>query len=363
MKIKTIYILTILNIIISISLILVIMNITNNTIENKFYEMEDKQIEEITKSTLDKIEKQNDYLESVTRDWAKWDESYNFVKGTEPDYIEENLYEEALETLKLDFIIFFDSNGKYIYDLSNRETLKLIEELEKRSMSEATGIFLAGQKEYSISIQEITRSDSSKTNGFLVMGFENDNERLLVFSEDLNEKIDYILNGNEEIIKQRERIIIRKEVKTIFKENKVLIEVIRERDLTDNLNEVIEKNNHLLLYALLTFILIILATNIYFSKKFITPTSEVSKQLMKITNEEIDITNKKDLERALELIGDKSKNLESSNKKLERQVKNRIKELESTNSQLESTNKLFMNRELKMIELKKEIERLKKERK
>ena len=57
----------------------------------------------------------------------------------------------------------------------------------------------------------------------------------------------------------------------------------------------------------------------------------------------------------------RTKELKELAESLEEQVKGRTKELQEKMKELERFNRLAVGRELKMIELKKEIERLKKE--
>lgn len=48
---------------------------------------------------------------AVTADWALWDETADFVDGRAPDYVATNLSAEALADLRIDGMLFLDSNG------------------------------------------------------------------------------------------------------------------------------------------------------------------------------------------------------------------------------------------------------------
>jgi signal transduction histidine kinase len=45
------------------------------------------------------------------RDWSNWDESYYFLEGNNPTYIETNLIENTFTSLRLDMMIYLDSKG------------------------------------------------------------------------------------------------------------------------------------------------------------------------------------------------------------------------------------------------------------
>jgi signal transduction histidine kinase len=45
------------------------------------------------------------------RDWSNWDESYDFLAGNNPTYIDTNLVENTFTSLRLDMMIYLDSSG------------------------------------------------------------------------------------------------------------------------------------------------------------------------------------------------------------------------------------------------------------
>ncbi|GGY06934.1 hypothetical protein GCM10007160_37960 [Litchfieldella qijiaojingensis] len=48
-----------------------------------------------------------DHMRRLVEDWAWWDDSYEFVQGQRPEYVDSNLYDESLETLDLQLMAFF----------------------------------------------------------------------------------------------------------------------------------------------------------------------------------------------------------------------------------------------------------------
>jgi sensor domain CHASE-containing protein len=62
-------------------------------------------------------------LDMIVKDWGPWDDTYAFVNGEKPDYVEVNLGKPALQNLHLNFIIITNNEGDILYgegfDLKN----------------------------------------------------------------------------------------------------------------------------------------------------------------------------------------------------------------------------------------------------
>lgn len=65
---------------------------------------------------LDRAEQSIDHelrhLGRTVEDWAWWDNTYHFVRGEQPEYIDSNLYGDTLETLNLQLMVFFTKDGQ-----------------------------------------------------------------------------------------------------------------------------------------------------------------------------------------------------------------------------------------------------------
>ncbi len=55
------------------------------------------------------IQREETALESIQLDWSQWDDAYQFIKDRNTNFIKVNIQEEALEALKLNFMMFADS--------------------------------------------------------------------------------------------------------------------------------------------------------------------------------------------------------------------------------------------------------------
>lgn len=91
---------------------------------------------EIQKAKLD-IERVNEAINSEVKnldaklaDWAVWDDSYQFIQDKNKEYIISNLDTSAsYESLRLNFMIFVDNNGKLVYEQGYNLDNSLISEV------------------------------------------------------------------------------------------------------------------------------------------------------------------------------------------------------------------------------------------
>ncbi len=56
------------------------------------------------------------YLPSVTRDWSSWDDTYGFVQGDYPEFMENALTEYPFQLFRINFITILDENGDVVYE-------------------------------------------------------------------------------------------------------------------------------------------------------------------------------------------------------------------------------------------------------
>jgi diguanylate cyclase (GGDEF)-like protein/PAS domain S-box-containing protein len=59
-------------------------------------------------------ERESDFLGTVN-DWAHWDDTYNYLTGKNPDYVDINLIKSTYDNLNLGFLILIDSSGHIAY--------------------------------------------------------------------------------------------------------------------------------------------------------------------------------------------------------------------------------------------------------
>ncbi|MEM2997179.1 MAG: CHASE4 domain-containing protein, partial [Candidatus Bathyarchaeia archaeon] len=68
-------------------------------------------------------------MDATNEDWASWDDTYNFIEDKNRDYIDSNLVDSTFINLRLNVILYYDSDGKLVfgkaYDYENRKEVSL----------------------------------------------------------------------------------------------------------------------------------------------------------------------------------------------------------------------------------------------
>ncbi len=75
-------------------------------------------------------------LESSAKDWAYWDDTYQFLQGNHAGYVQSNIVPGTFESLKLNVMAFIDPDGALVlgkaYDYENGEEIPLPEGLDEK---------------------------------------------------------------------------------------------------------------------------------------------------------------------------------------------------------------------------------------
>lgn len=124
-------------------------------------------------------------MEVVARDWAPWDDTFGFLGGESPRYVEANLNAETFENLGVDTMLFFDSKWclfyEKTYDFLSGEEISLqegaVEKIRTSFMRSsgigngAAGILLTEAGVFALAMEPILPSDfSGLPRGALIVG-------------------------------------------------------------------------------------------------------------------------------------------------------------------------------------------------
>lgn len=98
------------------------------------YEIENKTISNEIYKTIKIINYEISNLDSTAIDWAYWDDTYYYVINQNNDYISNNLMDDTFSTLKINFFVIIDNNGKILYkkayDLEEEKEIYFPQSLE-----------------------------------------------------------------------------------------------------------------------------------------------------------------------------------------------------------------------------------------
>jgi sensor domain CHASE-containing protein/signal transduction histidine kinase len=161
--------------------------ITRIVLMSGFSKVEQYDTERNVKRMLEAINEMADNLSVKAADWSKWDDTYHFVIDRNSEYIESNLTDESLAELKLNLMIFLDSNSNFIfsrnYDLEKNTATELSDSikqlfLENKKITEhqskesiISGLYLLENKPVLIVSRPIlTSSGDGPIHGTIIFG-------------------------------------------------------------------------------------------------------------------------------------------------------------------------------------------------
>lgn len=134
-----------------------------------------------------------DSLNSICQDWAKWDDSYEFINDKNKEFIESNLLDSTFQNYKLSFIIFVDKSGSIVYKKGFNFFINQEKQLAEEVLAHITpesmlvkhdtengirsGLLMTNSNTIIVSSIPITPSEGGEANGTLIMGRALDDTR------------------------------------------------------------------------------------------------------------------------------------------------------------------------------------------
>ena len=108
-------------------------------------------------------------VEENVVDYSNWDDTYNFVKGNNPDYIGTNFVDSTFETLKLNLVIIFDNSKNVVYfqeyDLNNsakiqssQQNEQLLTQIFSLTQNTSSGMILVDNQPMMMAVSPILTS-------------------------------------------------------------------------------------------------------------------------------------------------------------------------------------------------------------
>ena len=168
-----------------IVIFILVVYLVDTRIFKLFYTIENKYLSSQAETIIKAVNVQGKQYSGFAKDWGAWDETYNFMKNSNNDYINKNLVSSTLTTLDTYGIYFFDTDFRihYSYTLKQRENLsnRLIKDISDNAENLKNIDFT--KKNYIIinikghvypffaSIQAVTPTNADKSpNGYFVIG-------------------------------------------------------------------------------------------------------------------------------------------------------------------------------------------------
>lgn len=133
-------------------------------------------------------------INNTVNDWAKWDDTYNFVQNNNSAYQENNLVDPTFKNLQLNMMLFFDQSGILIYgkmyNLSSNKAIPLTHQVINTVKTypalfsnDDEGLILLDNTPMLVAFHSILTSEQGgPSHGTLIMGRYLDSEELALLS-------------------------------------------------------------------------------------------------------------------------------------------------------------------------------------
>lgn len=198
MKIKyKIYIIGAISVVLLAILTFLIFNFSYYGYINKDYE---DNLEEDFREIDYILANERDNLRKVLEDWAKWDDTYEFINNQNEEYINSNLGGDLLQTLDFKLMAFLNEDGQVVF-LKEDNTDENINNLKQNVLSQdqrlkrpsdyyGIGLLLINNKAFFIGKAPITKTnDDSKKNGYLMIVRQLDKDFISYLESIVNVKL------------------------------------------------------------------------------------------------------------------------------------------------------------------------------
>lgn len=116
------------------SLIGVLYAASSTILLNSLKEAEEQHTRQVVAGVLSILNQTQEESSSRLKDWAAWDDTYQFVKDANKDYLESNLGTGSLTTLKINLALYLKPSAQIVFgtgfDLIHRKKTPLLEGLQ-----------------------------------------------------------------------------------------------------------------------------------------------------------------------------------------------------------------------------------------
>lgn len=171
---------------VTVILIAAIYAVAIVVIDGSFGRLEQKEIERSVELVAKTLEADNTQIEIVSRDYARWDDMYQFVTEPTADFIDQNFSQAGLTEMGIDITAIIDTAGRVVFSVerqndgdryfqpapdATRAELELARDRLIGISDEVGGIrylWMAGRP-FIVSVHKVTHSDrSGPSNGYLL---------------------------------------------------------------------------------------------------------------------------------------------------------------------------------------------------
>ncbi|WP_253205355.1 EAL domain-containing protein [Clostridium estertheticum] len=245
---------------VSLILICFLYTISKSFLLKSFTDMEIDKAFKDTKVVLNYIQNDLNNINDVNLDYARWDETYNYMNNKDNKYIEDNFEDTtSMARAKINFIFITDNQGNVVYKKNTKEDTKemftlafaknitsnIAKLLSNNNIKDVKGTLLYGKYPILISAQRITKGNGlGHSPGFLIFAKYYDKEEMDTLNQNtgLKTEIEYYDKGlilNNDFIRKNEFVKVSNEkniisyglINDIFSKPSFLVKITSERNV------------------------------------------------------------------------------------------------------------------------------------
>ena len=127
-----------------ISLIAILYAVSQSIMLGSFRELEKEDTSKNVERALGALSDDISSLVTMTRDWATWDDTYNFIENANTAYIEANPTDETIKGLRVNVMLFINSSGQIVFS----KAFDLQKEQDVPVPAELAGIYFSRKYPY-----------------------------------------------------------------------------------------------------------------------------------------------------------------------------------------------------------------------
>ena len=98
-----------------IVLMILVSVFSSIVILSSYADLEQQYTEKDLAQAVTRVDDETNTLSAIVSDWGPWDDAYNYVQGTKPDFIQTNLVPDTFNNLRVNVIIIADRKGGIVY--------------------------------------------------------------------------------------------------------------------------------------------------------------------------------------------------------------------------------------------------------
>jgi sensor domain CHASE-containing protein len=368
-------------------LFIILMTVTQSIILTSFQELEEQSVDQNIQRAVQMFYHEFDSLRKLSYDWSAWDDTYTFVEDRNQDYIDINLQDISFEGIGINIMLFYNASfdlvfGK-IHDPQNENDSSILEFLlqefketehamilqHNSTTSYFQGVVLIRDNIILLASRPIlTSSEEGPIHGTLIIGQFLNDDRIAEISDLIGSpyiifRSDSILPKDFEIARQSftenkstffqplndTTVAGYSIINDIHDDSAFIFRIEQTRDIYQ---QGVTSVWNLIIFLSIITLVIFISIIIILGKLVILP-------LTKLTNNILEISKTKDLSDRITLRGnDEFTTLAKTTNILLDSLEKSQQMLQGKINELEHHKRSTIDRELKMIELKKKLKEM-----